>query len=87
MSTTEKLKKIQQFQLQYPALVVRLEFAFPPSNSGSMVIPIDSYDELELFSTQLQEFPLISKRTYDPLMLKNVNLSIRSLPKLNFYCK
>ena len=46
MSTTEKLKKIQQFQLQYPASVVRLEFAFPLSNSGGMVIPIDSYVEL-----------------------------------------
>lgn len=87
MSTTKKLERIEQFLFEYPRALIKLEFAFPISEHPNMSIILDDYEELEFFSDNIEGYHLISEESFEQLVSKNVNLSIRSLPKLNFYAE
>lgn len=84
MITRNKIKRIEAFLKTHEKVEARLEFSFPLPKFVSLVIIVNSYAELELFSDYFKDFDLPSEEEYEELCKSN-NDSASAYPKLNLY--
>ncbi|MDN3594744.1 hypothetical protein [Zunongwangia endophytica] len=86
MVTTNKIKRIEQFLETHDRVEAKLEFSFPLPKYESLVIILNSYAELELFSSYFQDFDLIAEEEYEEIC-NSSNYSVSAYPKFNLYAK
>lgn len=86
MVTTNKIKRIEQFLETHDRVEAKLEFSFPLPKYESLVIILNSYAELELFSSYFQDFDLLTEEEYEEIC-NSRNYSVSAYPKFNLYAK
>ncbi|MCL6218314.1 hypothetical protein [Zunongwangia pacifica] len=84
MITKNKIRRIEDFLDTHQRVEAKLEFSFPLPKFESLVIILNSYAELELFSSYFEDFDLPTEEEYEELCSSN-NYSVSAYPKFNLY--
>ena len=84
MITKNNIRRIENFLAAHEKVKAKLEFSFPLPKYESLVIILNSYAELELFSGYFEDFDLPTEEEYEEMCNSN-NYSVSAYPKFNLY--
>ena len=84
MITRNKIRRIEAFLDAHEKVEAKLEFSFPLPKFESLVIILNSYAELELFSGYFEDFEMPTEEEYEEMCNSN-NYSVSAYPKFNLY--
>ncbi len=84
MITRNKIKRIEAFLEAHDKVEAKLEFSFPLPKFDSLVIILNTYAELELFSGYFEDLDIPTEEEYEEMCSSN-NFSVSAYPKLNLY--